>query len=385
MRVATKAIISGVHDTKVGALPESTCMSLHAQAGMGAIRDAGLQVGDIDGLLTAYSFTSPQIMLGAVAAEYIGLKPKVNASISMGGVTAGLMVAHAVALVKAGMCRHVLCLTGDNRLTGLGEKVQEALAQVGHQQYERPYGMSVASGFALAAQAYMHEFGMTHEHMAAVAVTLRASAAKHPNAHMKKPISMDDVRNSRMIASPLRMLDCCLVSDGGAAVIVSAGDVARDLPKTAIEILGVGEGHTHEHLFMAPSLVDFGCRESAAAALGQAGLSAGDVDSAHVYDCFTSTLLICLESMGFYDHGAAGEAALAGEFAIDGRFPVNTNGGLMSYGSSGAAGGMFHVVEAVRQLRHECGDRQIRNSSVALAHTLGGIFSAHCSIVMGRS
>jgi acetyl-CoA acetyltransferase len=380
----SKAIISGVHDTKMGALPESTCMTLHTEAGLGAIKDAGLKVSDIDGLLAAYSFTSPQLMLGSVFAEYVGMQPKVSASISMGGVTAGLQIAQAVALVESGMCRHVLCLTGDNRLTGLGEKVQAALAGVGHPQYEQPYGMSVPAAFAQAAQVYMHEFGMTHEHMAAVAVNQRANAARHPNAHMKKPITMEDVRNSKMVASPLRMLDCCLVSDGGAAVIVSAGDAARDLPKTAVQILGVGEGHTHEHIFMAPSLVDFGCKDSAAIALGKAGLKHADVDCAHLYDCFTSTLLICLESMGFYDRGEAGRAALAGEFAINGRFPVNTNGGLLSYGSSGAAGGMCHVIEAVRQLRRECGDRQVKDAEVAFAHTLGGIFSGHCSIVLGR-
>lgn len=380
----SKAIISGVHDTKMGALPESTCMTLHTEAGLGAIEDAGLKVSDIDGLLAAYSFTSPQLMLGSVFAEYVGMQPKVSASISMGGVTAGLQIAQAVALVESGMCRHVLCLTGDNRLTGMGEKVQAALAGVGHPQYEQPYGMSVPAAFAQAAQVYMHEFGMTHEHMAAVAVNQRANAARHPNAHMKKPITMEDVRNSKMVASPLRMLDCCLVSDGGAAVIVSAGDAARDLPKTAVQILGVGEGHTHEHIFMAPSLVDFGCKDSAAIALGKAGLKHADVDCAHLYDCFTSTLLICLESMGFYDRGEAGRAALAGEFAINGRFPVNTNGGLLSYGSSGAAGGMCHVIEAVRQLRRECGDRQVKDAEVAFAHTLGGIFSGHCSIVLGR-
>lgn len=380
----SKAIISGVHDTKMGALPESTCMTLHTEAGLGAIKDAGLKVSDIDGLLAAYSFTSPQLMLGSVFAEYVGMQPKVSASISMGGVTAGLQIAQAVALVESGMCRHVLCLTGDNRLTGMGEKVQAALAGVGHPQYEQPYGMSVPAAFAQAAQVYMHEFGMTHEHMAAVAVNQRANAARHPNAHMKKPITMEDVRNSKMVASPLRMLDCCLVSDGGAAVIVSAGDAARDLPKTAVQILGVGEGHTHEHIFMAPSLVDFGCKDSAAIALGKAGLKHADVDCAHLYDCFTSTLLICLESMGFYDRGEAGRAALAGEFAINGRFPVNTNGGLLSYGSSGAAGGMCHVIEAVRQLRRECGDRQVKDAEVAFAHTLGGIFSGHCSIVLGR-
>lgn len=379
-----RAIISGVYDTAVGALPESTCMSLHAEAALGALADAGLKLSDIDGLLTAYSFTSPQLMLGGVFGEYVGLHPRVNASISMGGVTAGLMVHHAASLVKSGICRHVLCVTGDNRLTGMGERVQAALADVGHPQYEQPYGMSVPAAFAMAAQVYFHEGWLNGEHLAAVAVNQRANAALHPQSHMKKPITMDDVRKSRVIASPLRMLDCCLVSDGGAAVVVSAAETARDLPRRAVELLGIGEGHTHEHIFAAPSLVDFGCRESAATALAQAGLAHADVDCAHIYDCFTSTLLITLESMGFYGRGEAGPAALAGEFAIGGRFPVNTNGGLLSYGSSGAAGGMFHVVEAVRQLRGECAQRQVKDAEVALAHTLGGIFSGHCSIVMGR-
>lgn len=379
-----KAIISGVYDTQVGALPGSTCMSLHTEAGLGALADAGLKLSDIDGLLTAYSFTSPQLMLGGVFGEYVGLHPKVNASISMGGVTAGLLIHHAASLVKSNLCRHVLCITGDNRLTGMGERVQAALADVGHPQYEQPYGMSVPAAFAQAAQVYMHEGWLNGDHMAAVAVNQRANAALHPQSHMKKPITMDDVRKSRIIASPLRMLDCCLVSDGGAAVVVSAAETGRDRPKRAVELLGIGEGHTHEHIFAAPSLIDFGCKESAATALGQAGLRHADVDCAHVYDCFTSTLLISLESMGFFGRGEAGPAALAGEFAIGGRFPVNTNGGLMSYGSSGAAGGMFHMVEAVRQLRGECGPRQVEDAEVALAHALGGIFSGHCSIIMGR-
>jgi acetyl-CoA acetyltransferase len=383
--MGTKAIISGVHDTRVGALPDSTCMSLHVEAALGALADAGLKVSDIDGLLTAYSFASPQLMLGGVLGEYIGLRPKVNASIAMGGMTGGLLVRHAESLVRSGRCRHVLCVTGDNRLTGLGDRVQAALADVGHPQYEQPYGMSVPAAFAMAAQVYFHEGWLNGEHLAAVAVNQRTNAALHPQSHMKKPITMDDVRKSKVIASPLRMLDCCLVSDGGAAVVVSAAETGRDRPKRAVELLGIGEGHTHEHIFAAPSLVDFGCKESAADALAQAGLKHKDVDCAHIYDCFTSTLLITLESMGFYGRGEAGPAALAGEFAIGGRFPVNTNGGLLSYGSSGAAGGMFHVVEAVRQLRGECGPRQVKDAEVALAHTLGGIFSGHCSIIMGRA
>jgi acetyl-CoA acetyltransferase len=383
--MAIKAVISGVYDTKIGSLPDSTCMSLHVEAALGAVEDAGLKLSDIDGLLTAYSFTSPQLMLGNALIEYLQFSPKTCASISMGGVTGGLLIAQACALVRSGMCRHVLCVTGDNRLTGLSDRVQAALAGVGHPQYEQPYGMSVPAAFAQAAQVYMHQYGLTGDHMAAVAVNQRKNASKHPGAHMKSAITMDDVRSSRMIASPLRMLDCCLVSDGGSAVIISSADAARDLPKPAIEILGVGEGHTHEHIFMAPSLVDFGCKDSAASALGQAGLTHADIDSAHIYDCFTSTLLICLESMGFYERGAAGVAALAGEFANDGKFPLNTNGGLLSYGSSGAAGGMHHAVEAVRQLRGEAQDRQVRDVKTSFVHTLGGISSGHCSIVLGRA
>jgi len=380
----TQALITGAFDTRVGDLPGSTCMSLHTEAGLGAIADAGLRVSDIDGLLTGYSFTSPQLMLGSVFAEYVGMQPRVSASISMGGVTGGLQVAQAVALVQSGLCRHVLCISGDNRLTGLGDRVQGALADIAHAQYEQPYGLSVPAGFALAAQAWMHEYGMTTEHMAAVAVNQRANAVRHPNAHMRKPITMDDVRNSKPIASPLRMLDCALVSDGAGAVVVSALDVARDAAQPAVRILGIGEGHTHEHLFMAPTLLDYGCTQSAQIAFDMAGVERKDIDCAHVYDCFSSTLLIALECMGFYERGAAGPAALAGEFALGGRLPLNTNGGLLSYGSSGASGGMFHIIEAVRQLRGECADRQVADAQLAFAHTLGGTLSGHCSMVLAR-
>ena len=149
--MATRAVISGVYDTKIGSLPDSTCMSLHVEAALGAVEDAGLKLNDIDGLLTAYSFTSPQLMLGNALIEYLQFFPKTCASISMGGVTGGLLIAQACALVRSGMCRHVLCVTGDNRLTGLSDRVQAVLAGVGHPQYEQPYGMSVPAAFAQAA------------------------------------------------------------------------------------------------------------------------------------------------------------------------------------------------------------------------------------------
>jgi acetyl-CoA acetyltransferase len=187
-----------------------------------------------------------------------------------------------------------------------------------------------------------------------------------------------------MIASPLHVLDCCLISDGGAAIVVSAADTGGDRPKASIEIMGTGQGHTHEHIMAAPSLSDFGCKQAARLAFERAGVTAKDIDVAEIYDSFTITLLVELESIGFFERGEAGPACLDGALKIGGRLPCNTHGGLMSYGHSGAAGGMFHVVEAVRQLRHEAEGRQVEDSQLAFVHGDGGILSAHCSLVLGR-
>lgn len=378
------AVISGIHSTPVGDLEGSTCMSLHTEAGLAAIADAGLSPGDIDGLLCAYSFTEPHLMLASVFAEYVGMQPAYASSVSMGGVTACMLVMQAAALVEGGYCRHVLVVTGDNRLSGMRGNAVQALAEVGNQQFEQPYGMTIPAAYALVAQRYMSEFGVTSEQLAAIAVTHRQHAARHPKAHMKKPITIEEVLASRYIATPLHLLDCCLISDGGAAVVVSAAETAADGTAPRVDVLGAGQGHTHEYIVAAPSLTDFGCKFSAAHALGRAGVTAGDIDVAEIYDSFTITLLVELESMGFFGRGEAGPAAAAGELAIGGRLPCNTHGGLLSYGHSGAAGGMFHVVEAVEQLRGRAGERQVDGAKLAFVHGDGGILSAHCSLVLGR-
>src|SRR5690606_20772795 len=376
-----KAMITGVYDTDVGALPGSSCMGLHAEAALGALADAGLTKADIDGVLCAYSFTEPHLMLSSVFCEYMNIQPKFNAAIEVGGATACVMVMQAAALVEAGICKHVLVVTGDNRMTGMPKGGAVAtLAKVGHGQFEHPYGMSVPAAYALVAQNYMHEYGVTSEHLASISVTAREYASMNSKAHMKKPITIDDVLNSRIIASPLHVLDCCLISDGGAAIVVSAADAAKDRPKKAIEIMGTGQGHTHEHIMAAPSLVDFGCKSAAKMAFERAGITAKDVDVAEIYDSFTITLLVELESIGFFERGEAGPACLAGALKLGGKLPCNTHGGLMSYAHSGAAGGMFHVVEAVRQLRREAENRQVEDCEVAFVHGDGGILSAHCSI-----
>ena len=381
----SKVGITGAHDTAVGELPGSTCMGLHAQAALGAVEDAGLKLADIDGVICAYSFTEPHLMLASVFCEHIGLRPNVNFAIQAGGATAAIMLMQAAALVESGQCRHVLIVAGDNRATGMSrDGAVAALSQVGHPQFERPYGISVPASYALVAQAYMHEFGATMEHLAAIAVQHREHARLHPKAHKRDGLTIADVMASRVISSPLRIFDCCLISDGGAALVVSAADAAADTPHPRVDILGCGQGHTHEHISQAPSLTDFGCKQSSAIAFAQAGITARDIDVAEIYDSFTITLLVELESIGFFERGAAGQAALDGALGLGGALPCNTHGGLLSYGHSGAAGGMFHIVEAVHQLRGTAGARQVADARLAFVHGDGGILSAHCSAVLGR-
>jgi acetyl-CoA acetyltransferase len=378
------AFITGAFDTAVGELPGSSCMGLHAQAALGAVADAGLPLADIDGVLCAYSFTEPHLMLASVFCEYLGIHPGYCAAIQAGGASACIMVMQAAALVASGQCRHVLVVTGDNRLTGMSrDGAVAALAEVGHPQFERPFGISVPASYALVARRYMHETGTTPEQLAAIAVEHRRHAGRHPKAHKRDPITVEQVLASREIASPLRLLDCCLISDGGAALVVSSREAARDTRGQPVEILGAGQGHTHEHIIAAPSLTDFGCKASSQVAFGRAGVTAADIDVAQIYDSFTITLAVELESIGFFEPGEAGYAAARGDLGLGGRLPCNTHGGLLSYGHSGAAGGMFHAVEAVHQLRGRADARQVPDAKLAFVHGDGGILSAHCSLVLG--
>jgi acetyl-CoA acetyltransferase len=382
--MSAKALITGAADTPVGRLPQHNCMSLQAAAARAASADAHLTPNDIDGVLAAFSFTQPHLMLASVFCEYMGLNPGFTTAVQAGGATACTGVMLAAALIEARMCRHVLVVTGDNRLTGLPPGAAVAmLAQVGHAEFEQPYGLSIPAAYALVARRYMHEYAVTAEHLAAIAVTQRAYAALHPHAHMRDPITIADVLASRPIAEPLKLLDCCLVSDGAAAVVVSAPDAARD-GRARIGILGAGQGHTHEHISAAPSLTHFGCEASARQAFERAHVTQADIDIAEIYDSFTITLAVELESMGFFRKGEAGPAAAAGELSAKGTLPCNTHGGLLSYGHSGAAGGMFHLVEAVHQLRGAAGTRQVDGAELAFVHGDGGVLSAHCSLVLGR-
>ena len=382
--MSMNAFITGAYDTAVGELPGSSCMALHAEAAVGAVADAGLSLADIDGVICAYSFTEPHLMLASQFCEYVGIHPGTCFAIQAGGASACIMIMQAAALVASGQCTHVLVVTGDNRVTGLSrDGAVAALAEVGHPQFERPFGISVPASYGLVAQRYMHDYGVTREQLAAIAVQHREHASRHPKAQKRTPITVADVLASKPIAEPLHLLDCCLISDGGAAVVVSSRAAARDAKGKPIEILGAGQGHTHEHIVVSPSLVDFGCKASSRAAFERAGVTAADIDVAEIYDSFTITLAVELESIGFFERGEAGAAAARGALGLHGKLPCNTHGGLMSYAHSGAAGGMFHAVEAVHQLRGNAAARQVQDARLAFVHGDGGILSAHCSLVFG--
>ncbi|ODT38277.1 MAG: hypothetical protein ABS55_01055 [Lautropia sp. SCN 70-15] len=377
--------IVGVGESDIGKVPTMSGLGLNAQAAKRALEDSGLPLSEIDGVLTAYSFTEPYFMLGSVLCEYLGLKPRFNASLVVGGATPAVMLKHAAEAIVSGQCNTVLVCAGENRATGQSrDQAVAALMAVGHPYYEKPYGPSIPSFYAMIARRHMEEFGTTEEQMASVAVTTRHHASLHPNAHMRKPLTMEEVLGSKPIADPLKMLDCCLLSDAGGAFIVTSAERARDLPSKPVYVAGVGEFHTHEHIMCAPSLTEFGATESGQAAYRMAGLGPEDIDVAQLYDCFSIVPIIELEELGFCKRGEGGAFYAGGHARLDGRLPVNTHGGMLSHAHAGAAGGLFGIVEAVRQLRGGQGDRQVPGAEVALVHNEGGILSSHCTLILTK-
>lgn len=386
MSLRDQVAIVGVGESEIGKVPHMTGLGLNAQAAKRALDDAGLKVSDIDGLLTAYSFTEPYFMLGSVLAEYLGLKPRFCGSLVVGGASPAAMLHHAALAIAQGQCETVLVCAGENRATGMTrDAAVAALSAVGHPYFEAPYGASIPALYALIAQRYMKEYGVTREQLASVAVMARRHAGLHPNAHMRKPITIADVIASKPIAEPLAMLDCCLISDAGGAFIVTSAERARALPVQPVHLLGIGEYHTHEHLLCAESLTRFGAVESGRAAYEMAGLGPEDMDLAQLYDCFTIVPIIELEELGFCGRGAGGAFFADGHTAIHGKLPVNTHGGMLSHAHAGAVGGLMGIIEAVRQLRGGLGERQVPDARLALVHNEGGILSSHCTVILGNA
>jgi acetyl-CoA acetyltransferase len=371
--------VTGVGLTPYGRHPGKSTLDLMGEAAAAALADARIERRDIDGLVCGYSTTLPHLMLSTVFAEHFGLKPDYAHAIQLGGATGFAMAVLAHHLADSGVANNVLVVAGENRLSGQSrDSAIQTLAQVGHPVYEVPLGATIPAYYGLLASRYMLEYGTTDADLAELAVLMRKHACMHPGAQFRESITVDTVLGSKPIASPLKLLDCCPVSDGGAAFVVSRerrGDFA-------VRIRGTGQAHTHQHISAAPSLTHFGAAASVEKARAAARIDLADVNYAAIYDSFTITLTVLLEEIGLAPRGGAGRQAREGRFDHDGRLPLNTHGGLLSYGHCGVGGAMAHLVEAHRQLTHRAENRQAKKASLALLHGDGGVLSSHVSLIL---
>ncbi|MCP3469314.1 thiolase family protein [Bradyrhizobium sp. CCGUVB1N3] len=375
------SFITGVGLTPYGKHEGSSSLDLMSRAAQLALDDAGLTRTEIDGVLCGYSTVSPHIMLATVFAEHFGIRPSYAHAVQVGGATGLAMTMLAHHLVEAGVVRHVLVVAGENRLTGQSRDASiQALAQVGHPDYEVPLGPTIPAYYGLVASRYMHEYGVTEEDLAEFAVLMRAHACAHPGAQFHEPITVVDVMASKPVALPLKLLDCCPVSDGGAAFVISRERIGE----AGVRVRGCAQAHTHQHVTAAPALGELGAEISIARAKQTSGLAIPDVRYAAVYDSFTITLAMLLEDLGLAGRGEAAVRVRSGYFSRDGRMPLNTHGGLLSYGHCGVGGAMAHLVETHLQMTGRAGTRQVRDASIALLHGDGGALSSHVSMFLER-
>lgn len=375
--------IAGVAESDLGKVPGKTALELQAQAAGRALRDAGIALNEVDGVFahTDDRFSSLQL------SEYLGLRPRYVDSTNVGGMSNILHVRHAMAAIAAGMCSVALVTYGSTQLSdgtrksGAGAVDNPATPRG---QFVAPYGqLSPIGYYAMVAQLHRHRHGTTPQDLAEVAVAARRWAQLNPQAYRREPTSLEEVMASPVIASPLRQRDCCLVTDGGGALVITSAARARDLPGKPVYVMGVAESHAHHYTpFDTADWLDTNVAGTAEAALRMADVARDDIDVVQIYDHFTIGVLQSLEELGFCGRGEAGDFVAGGALAPGGRFPINTSGGGLSYGHPGMFG-MFLVIEAVRQLRGECGERQLPKAELALCHAPGLVFSCNTTMILG--
>jgi acetyl-CoA acetyltransferase len=374
--LSNAACIVGVDESdELGVLPGKSQLSLHLEAVTNAVRDAGLTVKDVDGIFTAGQH-SP-----ALLGEALGVTPRYVDGTSVGGCSFIIMVEHAVQALHHGLCDVAVISHGESGRSGVGVTRARDTALSG--QYEIPYGFGAApTWFSLITTRHMHEHGTTLEDWAQVAVSTRAWACLNPKAMHRKPITVADVLASRPVVWPFNLLNICLVTDAGAAVVLTRPDRARDCRKRPVWVRGTGEATEHVSLTQMKSLTrSEATRLSGERAFSMAGVGANDFDHIMLYDAFTSGPPIMLESLGIAKPGEGVHFFTEGRSTPGGRLPINTNGGGLSYTHTGMYG-IFPILEAVRQLRGECGPRQVPNARLSLVNGMGGMLSAAGTLVL---
>ena len=378
------AAIAGVATFGCGETPGFTDMELLARAARAAVLDAGLKMSDIDGICTA---SASATMWAMPVVEYLGLRPRYIDSTMLGGSSFIAHLLPAMHALQSGQCNAVLvCYGSAQRSAQFGRReIGAARRWMDPQPYEAPYEpMQPLSSYALAASRHMFEFGTTRRQLAEVAVAARAWASLNPEAFMREPLSIDDVLAARMVSDPLTVRDCCLVTDGGGAYVLVRADRARDLPKPPVYVLGNATAVWNRQISSMHDLTVTAGSQSGGAAYAMAGLSAKDIDVVQLYDAFTINTLLFLEDLGFCKKGEAGSFVENGGIAPGGHLPVNTNGGGLSCVHPGMYG-IFALIEAVRQLRGDCGERQIAGAVTALAHGNGGPLWSQATAILGTA
>jgi acetyl-CoA acetyltransferase len=374
-----RAAIAGVGASRQGRLPDETPLSLITEAFAAALEDSGIDKAEIDGLLTMPGTTSAEGSKHYLAVgERLGIDPTLTGSLSLGGATAGALVQHAALAIDAGMARVVACVFGDTARTG-GSKFDAASGSGDSWGIWGMFGNAANS--ALGARRHMALYGTTSEQLGWVAVNGRRNASLNPAAVMREPITIEDHQASRMIVDPFHLLDCCLISDGAVAIIVTSPERARDSRHPPVRILGMGQGHTLQNLgtpdwwylpHQAPML---------RRAFEMAGVGPQDIDVAQLYDNFTISVLFWLEHAGFVKPGESGPFVEGGtRIALDGELPINTAGGNLS---ESYMQGWLHVVEGVRQLRGECGPRQVPGAETCLVTGRGMTLNTASCLILG--
>lgn len=354
-----------------------------AQASCTAVQRSGLAMRDIDGLITS-SLTSPWWTLRM--AEYLGIRPRFSDSTMFGGSSFIADLKIASLAIAAGECENVLvCYGATPRSAPSSSRIHRLRAELDPQPYEHPYlPFNPVSSYALAASRHFHEFGTTRRQLAEVAVAARQWAQLNPEAFSRDPLSLDDVLGAKMISDPLTVRDCCLVTDGAGAFVVTAAHRARDLHAKPIYVLGSGHAHWHRQISCMDDLTVTPAVDSGRTAFAEAGLVPADIDLVELYDAFTINPILFLEDLGFCRKGEGGAFVEGGRIAPGGDFPMNTNGGGLSCTHPGMYS-IFLVIEAVSQLRGDAGARQVRDSEVALVHGNGGVLSSQATAILARS
>jgi acetyl-CoA C-acetyltransferase len=379
------AAITGYAEIGPTKTPGLTPLAMSAQLAREAVLDAGFEKNDVDGLITTTPHSTYSLYWSTVVGQSLGMNLRYFDTVDLGGASGAGMIWRAAAAIQAGLCRNVLCIIASTNSGGGTIRLGD-LAPKYHSEFDTPYGISMPNaGYAMIARRHMYEYGTTGAQMAKIAVDQRSSALLNPTALFNhKPLSIDEVLGSPLVFDPLHLFEVVSRCSGGAAVVVSSREVARRAKNPPVYLLGAGEAGTHLEISSRPNVTESWIKNSGETALAMAGVSPPQVDTVQLYDCYTITVLVTIEDLGFCAKGHGGPYVAERDLSFSGDLPCNTNGGQLSMGQPGTAGGMIHITEAARQLMGRAGPRQVNAASLAIAHGNGGVMGDQVTLILAN-